>query len=98
VLLSALRFGEECESALERAAEEPECIGSAGQAIANPQFQVAARCQERWFAGLEKLMLTPASRIGAPTGGKTVAGGKGDELDEFDRQVPAPGGGRTRRG
>jgi hypothetical protein len=95
ILLSALRFAEEAESALERAAAEPECIGSTGNAIANPQFAVARGAQERWFAGLERLMLTPSSRVGA-TAGHPAPGDKGDALDALDAQARA--GSNKRRG
>jgi hypothetical protein len=86
ILLVGLRFAEEAETALETAAAEPECVGSTGQAVANPQFTVAARCQERWLSALSRLMLTPDSRVGAARGGH-AGGEKGDDLDALDREA-----------
>jgi hypothetical protein len=90
LLLSAIRWSEEAEAALERAAETPECIGSTGQAVANPQFQVAARAQEKQLAALTALRLTPASAFFVPVGGK-LPGERGDELDDLERTAPAGG-------
>lgn len=91
ILLSALRFAEEAENALETAASEPECIGSTGQSVANPQFTVAQRCQARWLTALSHLMLTPAGRVGATSGGSS-GGAKGDDLDALDAEAASSSG------
>lgn len=83
LLLSAVRNLEEAETAHEAAAASPEVVGSTGQQVANPQFAVAARCQERCLAALRALMLTPDTRVAAPAGGH-LGGEVGDELDELD--------------
>lgn len=93
ILLLALRQLEEAAAALERAADEPECIGSTGNAIANPQFKVASTAQERGLGALRALMLTPDSRVGAATGGAVPAGQAGDDFDDLDRQAAQHAGG-----
>lgn len=92
ILLQGLRQLEESAAALARASDEPECIGSTGNAIANPQFKVAATCQDKGLNCLQILMLTPNARVGAALAG-AAGGEKGDEFDDLDRAASAAAGG-----
>lgn len=87
VLLSAIRWQEVAEASLARAEEAPEVVGSTGQAVANPQYTVAARASERSLSAYRALMLLPDSRIGAAGGPGGVQ--DGDDLDDLDREAAA---------
>jgi hypothetical protein len=94
LLLSAIRWTEEHEASLERAASAPEVIGSTGQAVANPQFKVASVAQERAISAYRTLLLTPDTRVATPAGGSNP-GEMGDDLDALDAEAAA-GGARGR--
>jgi hypothetical protein len=72
----------------------PRCIGSTGQAVANPQFKVASVAQERAISAYRTLLLTPDTRVATPIGGSNP-GETGDDLDALDAEAAA-GGGRRR--
>lgn len=95
ILLSAVRWTEEHEAALERAADAPEVIGSTGQSVANPQFKVASTAQARALQAFMVLLLPPAARVATAASGSDP-GETGDEFDDLDRA--AASGRRSRSG
>lgn len=85
ILLAGVRWLEAQDTAMTRAEEEPEVVGSTGQLQANPSYRVAAAATDKMLACFARLKLTPDTQVGVSGDGRGAPAG--DDFDDLDAEA-----------